>query len=95
MMKIVRMNQVMFSAAVLSTANAALSLDDKQDVWVSMGEKSKTLEAFAKQFLQLESIIKMYGKLVHNNVNTIRDVGMEMNKMDVEIRNIWSIGKGE
>lgn len=94
-MKTIGMNHIVFASAVLQAGNAAASLDSAQDEWVSMGEKSIALEAFADEFLQLEGILKTYGELVQKNVNTIRDVGLEMTNMDQKIQGVWNLMKGE
>ena len=60
--------------------------------WTSQGEKSIALEAFSQQFVELEKAMELYQKLLNQDVESIRKLGLEMFMTDFKISRLW--GKG-
>lgn len=89
MAKDIKVNSLQIMHAAAQVQVAGLSLDTALDTWTSQGENSIALEAFARQFLELERTIGLLQDMVYKDSADVTKAAGEMFLSDLNLARLW------
>ena len=63
--------------ATTNSQTAINNLNVSLDEWTNQGESSIALQTFSEQFVELEKAMQLYQKLLNQDVEAIKKIGIE------------------
>lgn len=85
----IRVNSAELVQAVTNSQTAIAGMNVSLEQWENQGEKSISLEAFAQQYVELEKTMQLYQKLLEQDIETIRKIGVEFFLSDYKLAQLW------
>lgn len=89
-MNFIGIDKVLFACALDSMVCAADGIGVKKKEWSSMGEESEVFNSYVLEFEQMQRIMKSYRELILKDIEAIRSVGIQMEKMDKQLEDLWN-----
>lgn len=75
--------------ATTNSQTAINNLNVSLDEWTNQGESSIALQAFSEQFVELEKAMQLYQKLLNQDVEAIKKIGIEFFLTDFKLAKLW------
>jgi hypothetical protein len=73
MAKEISVNSMELVQATTNSQTAINNINVNLDEWSNQGESSIALQAFSKQFVELEKVMQLYQKLLDQDVDSIKN----------------------
>lgn len=89
MSKEISVNSFELVSATTNSQSAINGINVNLDEWTNQGEESISLEAFSEQFVELEKTMQLYQKLLSQDVESIRKIGVEFLLSDLRLKMLW------
>lgn len=85
----IKLDPTTLLTTVADTQTAISGIDVNLDEWTSLGEKSSALEAFATQYVELESAMALFQQLLQKDMTSIAQIGDEFVREDYNLAKLW------
>jgi len=89
MSKEISVNSIELVQATTNFQTAINNINVNLDEWANQGESSIALQAFFEQFVELEKVMQLYQKLLNQDVDSIKKIGIEFFLSDFKLAKLW------
>ena len=89
MSKEISVNSMELVQATTDSQTAINNINVNLDQWANQGENSIALQAFSEQFVELEKVMQLYQKLLNQDVDSIKKIGVEFFLSDFKLAKLW------
>lgn len=89
MSKEISVNSLELVQATTNSQTAINNINVNLDEWSNQGESSIALQAFSEQFVELEKVMQLYQKLLDQDVDSIKKIGIEFFLSDFKLAKLW------
>lgn len=89
MSKEISVNSFELVQATINSQTAINNINVNLDEWANQGENSIALQAFSEQFVELEKTMQLYQKLLTQDVDSIKKIGVEFFLSDFKLAKLW------
>lgn len=89
MSKEISINSMELVQAATDSQVAINNINVSLNEWINQGENSIALQAFSEQFVELEKVMQLYQKLLNQDIDSIKKIGMEFFISDFKLAKLW------